>query len=290
MPAADKHNTIEDEIPLNKICIGTHQARVADAEGQTFEALKLNIRTNGLLQRIGLCKAEEGPFEYECIWGQRRYNAYLQLLEETKEDRFREIPAVVFEDSNEAVVWQGLSIAENTGQEPMTRADLQVALSDLYEKLGNYAEIERKTGIASHLVREYVKVARLCTKLKDKVRNEGLNQNTAVSIQDACETSVGVDEKRIDSLVKAMGKLDNVGAKKLVKRAKKARTASISDLVKTNDRPVRSNSITMNVNDAVMTGLSEYQESNSHGTPAESALNLIVSGLVQEGLVDKSDA
>jgi ParB/RepB/Spo0J family partition protein len=283
MKIASQHNVSETGISIESISVGTHQVRVGDSEGDAFDQLLLSIKTHGLLQRIGVCRSNVGEFEYECVWGQRRLAAFRQLA--GADGLYSEIPAVVFEDRQDALIYKAISLAENVSQLPMTAADLTESLTTLYEKYGSYVEVERQFGISQHLVRKHVKFARLPQQLKEKVELGGLNQATAIKVADACETPGGYDAVRGNELIAEIVQLDDTGAKKLIKRAKQAPRETIGNLVGRIDEPDATTKIHLTLDNKLNGALNHYQAQQEHQTSGDAAIDLITQGLTTEGLL-----
>ena len=66
------HDYVIENVPLEKIGIGTEQVRTRDVN-KNIDELAQSIRKKGLMQPIVLCKASpESGHKYHIIAGQRR--------------------------------------------------------------------------------------------------------------------------------------------------------------------------------------------------------------------------
>ena len=138
-------------VPLGDI----HTARLVrdrlPGEDEEMESLVTSIRDVGLSNPIRVVRRTDGARGMELVQGYRRLTAYRHLRDETGEDRWSRIPALVLEDEagndglyrrmvDENVIRKDLSFAEmafaaqNYAADPTTEAkDLSEAIAALFQ-------------------------------------------------------------------------------------------------------------------------------------------------------------
>jgi ParB family chromosome partitioning protein len=150
------------EISINLINISSLNTRKdleAGTEDTSLADLALSIKEKGLLSPITVLKNDDGT--YDLIVGQRRFLACKQLGLKT-------IPAIIREkmDDTDATV---LSLVENVHRADMSPIDKARAYQKIYEKYGDYAIVERETGISSATIRRYLTLLNLAPSIQDRL-------------------------------------------------------------------------------------------------------------------------
>ena len=84
---------------------------------------------------------------------------------------------MVFDEPKTDEEKMSMSLAENITQLQMTGPDLVKAVTDLYNKYGDYEIVREKFGITKYMVNKYVKLSRLPPELKEAIKNGEIHSN-----------------------------------------------------------------------------------------------------------------
>lgn len=163
------------EIPLDEIKVQKYNVRVHDIN-VGVEDLAANIKANGLLQPIAAYR-DSDTGNYVILTGQRRLNAYHHLNKKYPSQGFDKIKCNIIDEPESDEKKLSLSLAENITQLPMTNPDLIKAVTDLYDKYGEYEIAEEKFGITKSMVNQYVRLSRLPTRIKEAVQAGEISPN-----------------------------------------------------------------------------------------------------------------
>ena len=106
-----------------------------------------------------------------------------------------------------------VSANENVHQLPMSRPDLVDLCERLYIRYGTITAVEEKTKVPYHVVRKYVRLARLNETLREMVENREVELDIAVKAQDAVDGDL---EKALE-FVHVLNRSDNDFRKKILK-------------------------------------------------------------------------
>ena len=241
MARTNKFKEFKD-IPLDKLYLGKSNVRTENIE-EGLDDLAEHIYANGLLETIVVfdirdLKEDHPLYEsrkdflkkkktHEVIAGQRRFNAFLKLMEDFPKEGWDTIPChirVPPDDDDDA---KAISVGENLTQLPMTLADSIDACDALFKKYGDEKTISRKYGISVRLVKKYVKFARLPKLLQDNLSAFHKQPKTAMNIAldavDALDYTKDGDQplEKVYEFAKKLGEKKKV-AEEDYKKLKKA--------------------------------------------------------------------
>ena len=164
-----------EDISLDMIKVQKHNVRRRNI-GEGIEDLAASIKANTLLQPIAAyLDAAKGM--YVILTGQRRLQAYHHLNEKYPNQGYDKIKCMVFDEPKTDEEKMSMSLAENITQLQMTGPDLVKAVTDLYNKYGDYEIVREKFGITKYMVNKYVKLSRLPPELKEAIKNGEIHSN-----------------------------------------------------------------------------------------------------------------
>ena len=209
-----------EEIDLDDLVVDRFQVRTTNvAEG--IDELAESIKEFGLINPIIVCRSERSGDKWEVICGQRRLYAHKKIGAET-------IHAGVIDRILTLDEGTAISANENVHQLQMSRPDLVDLCERLYIRYGTMAAVAEKTKVPYHVVRSYVRLARLNEELREKVENREVDLDIAVKAQDA----VGGDPKEALEFVKVLQRSDNDLRKKILQVKKENPSIDATDAEK----------------------------------------------------------
>ena len=227
------------EIPLTQLTVPKQNVRVQSID-KGLDELKANIKSVGLIEPISAYKEGQSD-QYIILTGQRRLNAYHGLNEEFPNQGFDKIECLVTDSPKDDDMKRAISLGENITHLPMSKDDVQSAVTELYNKEdGNYKKIQEKFGLTKYIIDKYVNLARLPSKIKESIRLGGIHtkrkvaEKTALDAVDALQwTNDGnVSEDRVLELAKIMASKENSGFRKeIVAEVKKNPEGNIDESI-----------------------------------------------------------
>ena len=157
-----------------------------------------SIKEFGLINPIIVCRSERHGDKWEVVCGQRRLYAHKKIGARTIHAGV--IDRVLTFDEGTA-----FSANENVHQLQMSRPDLVDLCERLYIRYGTMNAVAEKTKVPYHVVRKYVRLARLNEELRKMVDNREVELDIAVKAQDA----VGGETEEALEFVQVLKRSDN---------------------------------------------------------------------------------
>lgn len=257
-------------IPLDAIAISEMNVRHGGAQADLAE-LAESIVEFGLLQPVVLWGEFEGDYpksqpKYQLIIGQRRFNAYAEVLAKKDPQRWKAIPAI-FTGKISATEAKIRSLAENLHRMELNHADAAEAVTALYRHFGkDMRRLSRETGFSVTRINRYLKI-------KERASKEAMELLRAKKVRDFDVKRVvdwaDDDRQRADRMVRVMARLPTAREKRnLMEYARenpKARSASEDELEREAKKPRIRRKISVDLTDALWQGL----ESAEHAMAME---------------------
>lgn len=184
------------EIPLDQLHISQYQARTRNVE-DGLEDLIANIRVHGQLEPIVVVSENGGGPPYSIIIGQRRFLAHQRLGRAA-------IFAIVRSDAPDQHMANAISVSENLIRKDLTDRDLIDACTALYQRYGSAKDVAQELGLPYQRVRSCIKYERLQPELKEVVKQDKLNVQAALRIQDHLDDCPVDARPDVDKLVNAL--------------------------------------------------------------------------------------
>jgi len=226
------------KVPLKDLVIGKGQVRKTQVAKEINE-LADSIRVVGQLQPIVICESSDQKGKFEILTGQRRYLA-------CKEIGQTDIWAMILDRPVLEVEARVISFSENLIKRDPNKADYTDVCNHLYKIYGDVKIIAEKTGLPPNKVREYLKYVSLIPELKALVDKGpgagGVDQNTALRIQKALETTgevnpeiavtlankmkglIGPQQQKVVEQIEAGGVSSSAEAEEIAEAAKKGKS------------------------------------------------------------------
>ena len=161
-----------------------------------IEDLAASIKANSLLQPIA-AYLDSNKGIYVILTGQRRLNAHHFLNDKYPDHGYDKIKCLVFDEPESDEKKLAMSLAENITQVSMSTADLIRAVTDLYNKYGDYKLVQDEFGLTKYMVDKYVRISRLPPELKDAIAKNKIHarpktaENCALRAVDATQYTDG---------------------------------------------------------------------------------------------------
>lgn len=220
-----------EEIDLNLIERGRSQARQTNVN-VGIEDLALSIKVQGLMEPVHLVEKDTG--KYELIDGQRRFQAFRKLRDESPK-MFSKIPCFCYKDTMEDWEKKSFSLNANLTQAPMTEIDKVNAITTVYNHFGKVSSTVRVTGLSAPTIRKYVKAARLPPTLKQAVEEGKLRLTSALDATDIHKYDDDPDNADVSAIfdtAKEMQKLVVKQKKRVKERVKEEPDKPIKEVIK----------------------------------------------------------
>lgn len=184
------------EIPLDQLHISQYQARTRNVE-DGLDDLIANIRVHGQFAPIVVVSAEDDGPPYSIIVGQRRFLAHQRLGRSS-------ILAIVRPDSPDQHMANAISVSENLIRKGLTDRDLIDACTALYQRYGSVRDVAQELGLPYQRVRSCIKYERLQPELKEVVRQDKLNVQAALRLQDYLDDCSADERPDVNELVSVL--------------------------------------------------------------------------------------
>ena len=193
-----------EELDIDDLVLDRFQIRTTNT-GDGIDELAESIKEFGLINPIIVCRSKRQGDQWEVVCGQRRLLAHKKIGAHT-------IHAGVID--RELTFYEGtiVSANENVHQLKMSRPDLVDLCERLFLRYGTMTAVAEKTKVPYHVVRKYVRLARLNEKLRRMVENREIDLDIAVKAQDA----VGGDLEEALEFVQVLQRSDNDLRKKIL--------------------------------------------------------------------------
>ena len=186
-----------EELDIDDLIVDRFQVRTTNT-GEGIDELAESIKEFGLIHPIIVCHSERTEGKWEVVCGQRRLLAHKKIG--AYKINAGVIDRVITPDEGTAI-----SANENVHQLPMSRPDLVDLCERLYIRYGTMRAVAQKTKVPYHVVRKYVRLARLTGELRRMVEGREVDLDIAVKAQDA----TGGDEKEALEFVRVLQRSDN---------------------------------------------------------------------------------
>ena len=258
--------------------VGPSQIRTLNVPSG-IEDLAENIRVVGLLEPIIVCEAEPGgPWKYEILAGQRRYQAVKHLGHEEIAARLVERP-----NTDEASI---ISLCENDQRLDPNKVDFIEAFTLLFERYGTIKAVSEKSGIPYNRCRDMVQFERLIPELQDLVRSKKVTQKTALRAQDAASSGRDneVNSKEAIKLANEMSGQSGVEQERLKKVRERNPDKSVEEVIEEAKTSESVKQIVVTLTESVQDSLKTYA-SDQGLNQDDAAGNLIEGGLREVGLI-----
>lgn len=279
MPKVSKYELL----PLSELGIDRFQARKQNI-GQGLDELAASIEKWGLIQPITVCKwqGDPGPYKWEIICGQRRFLAHQQLKKEN-------IYCGIIEGEIELEEGLALSASENVVRLDMSNKDMIDLCVTLYNRYLTFKDVADETKLPYDIVRKYIKYDGLPEFLKEKVKNNELQTQEAMKVQDAATGTGNVfDEKRAAELIEIFKPQDNKTRAKILDLAKKHPEASAAKIMEEAEKPVTSTLLKLTLDGKESNALQSFAADEESSTK-DAAHELIMEGLGTKGYLEDDE-
>lgn len=270
-------------IPLSSLGIDRFQVRKQNI-GQGLDDLAASIEKWGLIQPITVCawQGDPGPFDWEIVCGQRRFLAHQQL---GKED----IYCGIIEGTLKLEEGLALSASENIVRLDMSNKDMIDLCVVLYNRYGTFKDVAEETKLPLVIVRKYIKYDGLPNFLKEKVRNNELQTQEAMKIQDAATgEDNSFNEERATGLIEVFKPQDNKTRTKILDLAKKHPDVSPEKIVEEAEKPITLTKVSLTFDGKESNALQSFAD-DEESTAKDVALDLILEGLGTKGYLEDED-
>ena len=193
------------EMDIDELVLDRFQVRTTNT-GDGLDELAESIKEMGLINPIIVCRSERFEGKWEVVCGQRRLLAHKKIGAQSIYAGV--IDCVLTFDEGTAV-----SANENVHQLPMSRPDLVDLCERLFIRYGTIQAVAEKTKVPYHVVRKYVRLARLNETLRKMVENREVDLDMAVKAQDA----TGGNPEEALEFVRVLKRSDNDLRKRILK-------------------------------------------------------------------------
>jgi ParB-like chromosome segregation protein Spo0J len=290
-----------DDIELKKLYVGKSNFRTENVN-EGIDELMDHIYVNDLLETIVVYavddlkedndmlesrKDKQGKGLFEILAGQRRFAAFKNLDKKYPGEGFEKIPCHIRRPPDDELDAKAISIGENLTQLPVTLADAIDACDVLFKKYGDEKIVAKRYGISEHIIKKYVKFARLPKLLQDIVPE--LHKNAKSGLNIALDAADSIDWDRDDpksvekvvDFAKRIAKKKKISpseGKKIVKAAKENPTKSPADIEKIGEGLREPQKFSPILEPDQADRLKESAEKNGN-TADEEAADIIIEGL-----------
>ena len=275
------------KISINQIKVPKQNVRTHNIN-KGLDELKTSIKSIGLIEPISVYKEESD--QYVVLAGQRRLNAYHGLNDKFPNQGFDEIECLVTDSPKDDDMKRAISLGENITHLSMSKEDLKSAVTELYNKCGNYKEVQEKFGLTKYIIDNYVSLSRLPEKVKESIQSGGIHpkQNVAEKIAigavEALDWTKDGDgsEERVIELANIMASKENIGFKKeIIAEVKKNPKGDIHENV-TRAKDGTYETIKIRLEPELNTKLERYSEGEGDNSKEDTIVNIISEKLYSE--------
>jgi len=270
-------------LPLSELGIDRFQVRKQNV-GQGLDELAASIEKWGLIQPITVCRwqGDPGPYKWEIVCGQRRFLAHQQLNRS-------EIYCGIIEGDIALEEGLALSASENVVRLDMSNKDMIDLCVRLYNRYGTFKDVAEETKLPYEIVRKYIKFDGLPEFLKNKVKNNELQTQEAMKVQDAATGKDNVfDETRAAELIEIFKPQDNKTRAKILDLAKKHPDAPAEKIVEEAEKPVTSTKLSLTLDGKESNALQSFADDEESSTK-DAAHELILEGLGTKGYLESDE-
>ena len=275
------------KISINQLVVPKQNVRTHNID-KGLDELKTSIKFVGLVEPILVYKEQHD--QYVVLAGQRRLNAYHGLNEEYPNQGFDEIECLVTDSPKDDDMKRAISLGENITHLAMSKEDLKNAVTELYNKCGNYKEVKEKFGLTKTIIDKYVGLSRLPEKIKQSIQSGGIHakqstaENIALKAVEALQwTKDGnVSEDKVLELATTLGNKDNLEFKNdIVVETKKNPEGNINENVE-RARNKTHEIIKLRLEPELNAKLERYSENEGDTSKEDTAIGIISEKLNSE--------
>ena len=266
------------DIPLDDLVIGKGQVRTQNP-GKEINELVQSIETQGLLQPIVVCPAQEEG-KWEILVGQRRFLAHKLLKRES-------IASAILDEQVSGGEAKAISITENLIRRKLSGKELKDGILYLYNLYGSVKDVVEATGLPHEKVRDNIKYPRLIQELKNLVDEGRVDVNAAVKAQDASTDDGGnVNWTEAVILAREMDPMSGVQRKRVIKERKERPERPVEDVIEDAKTGSKVTQIVATVTQDTHAALQKFAWEEGTNQD-EAAVTLIEGALVERGLLEE---
>jgi len=223
----------EKEVPLEDIGINSYQVRYSNVDEKLDELKDMLAVAGTNFQPILICKAmKELPFKYDIIYGQRRFTAAEELLEEGDKN-WKTIKASIIDEEVPVVIGQAISMMENEGRVPTTAQDIAETVKDLHFDYGlSRTDIKEKLGVPLRIIQEVLWKEELAPDIEKAADKFKVKPKQALDIQRKCTVEGVINVEKTIEILKTMEIFDDPLRRKMVQVLTDSPSISAKDAVK----------------------------------------------------------
>ena len=268
------------KIKISELKVPKYNVRVSDIE-RGLDDLKTSIKSIGLIEPITVFEKDG---QHTVLVGQRRLLAYSELNKEFPGHGFDEIDCIVRNVPDDDIK-RAMSLEENILHLQMSRKDITRAVTDLYNKFGNYDVVREKLGLSRYMVDKYVGLSRLPEALKQAIQNGELHhkqthaERIALNAVDALQytKSGSISEDKVLEFARALARKSNIG-KEMIAEAKKNPLRDIDEIQKYAEARQRIQ-LNLYLSPELDSRLGQYSEQEAYGSKEDAAVDIIAERL-----------
>ena len=262
---------VTTEIPLEKIILGSSQARQRDTTVNDDDDLVLSIRKHGMLSPI-IVKKTHGE-KYELLVGQRRFRAH-EILKKTT------IRAYVTESNMDEYGAKTISLIENLARKDMKRPDYVDAVQWLMNKYRRVSDVADELGVSKGTIYKYLHIGRLPLPIQEDINNKKYSADHALRALDALGgDEITVDTEKLRETSESMKQLSLPAQKKFVDIKKHEPDASNEEIVKKAKSRTVQQKFTLDIPDIQLGRIHTFKESKGMDDVGIAVVELIDIGL-----------
>ena len=243
---------VSKDIPMDKIVLGSSQARQRSTKVDRDDDLVHSIRKHGLISPVLVRRTEGG--RYKLLIGQRRFRAHEMLNMST-------IRAHVVDQHTSERDAKLLSMIENVARKDMKRADLIDAAQFLVDKCNSTSAVAEEIGLSTSTIRKYANIARLPEAIRADISNKLYTADHALkALQALGDDESAVDISMLREISSEMKKLSPQGKKKLIEVKKNEPGLPIGAAVEKAKRRTETHKIDLEVTDDQLERIGKYKK------------------------------
>ena len=263
--------SVSKDIPLDKIVMGSSQARQRSTKVDQDDDLVRSIRKHGLINPVLVRPTEDE--KYELLVGQRRFRAH-EILERPT------IKAQVMDQHTDEYDAKMLSLIENVARKDMKKADLVDAVQFFMDRYNSTSVVAEELGLSTNTVRKYINIARLPEAIQADISKKLYTVDHALKALRA----LGDDESTVDigmlrEISSEMKKLSPQGKKKLIEIKKREPNLPLPTAVEKAKKRTETHKIDLRVTDDQLERISRYKKREEIAADEDAASELLDLGL-----------
>ncbi len=251
----ERNESVKSEllpVEVDRIYISNWNVRTLDRE-KGIEDLADSILTYGLLQPVVVFERED---KYELIIGQRRLSA-CKLLKKQGHNKFKKIPALVFQMESEEEKLKILSLSENIHRVELNRADIIEIISYLFETHNKSAnKVAKILGKSVSYVYEHLKIQNAPDEIKEMLSQNKIKKEDVKRVMEIAAD----DEQKMIKLAKKMKELTAPEKTRIVEIGKRKPKSKTEELIEEAKKPRIEEKVIVPLTPALMVALEKAVE------------------------------